>query len=89
MRRGTVLVLIGVLACGAAFAASASAATSSVSHGPGTIAGKHRVGRHLVYSTNWSGYAAHDDAFKSVTGTWTPSPGSSSNASLFPAYSSR
>ena len=71
MRRGTVLVLIGVLACGAAFAASASAATSSVSHGPGTIAGKHRVGRHLVYSTNWSGYAAHDDAFKSVTGTWT------------------
>jgi hypothetical protein len=71
MRRWIILVVVGVLACTWTAVASASAAAkSSRANARGPIAGKHRVSRHLVYSTNWSGYAAHDATFKSVTGTW-------------------
>jgi Peptidase A4 family len=69
MRRAFIVVVV-VACCGIAAASASAAAGSGRAHARAPIAGKHRVARHLVYSTNWSGYAAHDDTFKSATGRW-------------------
>jgi Peptidase A4 family len=68
MKRRIVTGIATVLACGLFGVASASAA------GPASgrpITGKTRIRPHQSLSTNWSGYAAFDDTFTHVTGTWT------------------
>ena len=69
MKRWMVSVLVGLVACAAGPVASASAGTNT-GRDPAPIAGKQRIHRHQVYSTNWSGYAAHNATFKSVSGSW-------------------
>ncbi len=98
LRRGGLVLAMGVLAVGTAVtASSASAATAAGGFTPGGTA--HLVGgrpasaqaraagiRHQAESTNWSGYAATSGTYTSVSASWTQPAGTCSRGDQYAAF---
>jgi hypothetical protein len=97
-RRIVTLTVVAVGALGLVLSASGVAAARSAHSAAIRLArklepaqGKQRVGKHQLFTTNWSGYGATGDTFSDVTGTWTQpaatcsykGKGQQSNAAIF------